>query len=157
MNSLRISFLSELFPDAMFIHMLRDGRAVSYSILQKLELYNTERWGPQPSTLSNSRPQSKLSRCGLQWLGIVQEIQESFERIDSWRSLTIRYEDFTSNPNKVLAEVYRYCGIDETIGATVNDGQLSDCNDKWKSKLDSNQIRELNSLLGPNLSSLGYN
>ena len=36
-NALRIPFLDEIFPDALFIHVIRDGRAVARSLLESRE------------------------------------------------------------------------------------------------------------------------
>ena len=36
-NSFRVRLLNLIFPDAKFIHIIRDGRAVAFSILNKAD------------------------------------------------------------------------------------------------------------------------
>src|ERR687894_3215765 len=37
-NSFRVRLLNSIFPDAKFIHIIRDGRAVAFSVLNKIEI-----------------------------------------------------------------------------------------------------------------------
>jgi hypothetical protein len=37
-NCFRVRLLNSIFPDAKFIHIIRDGRAVAFSILNKIEI-----------------------------------------------------------------------------------------------------------------------
>ena len=38
LNCFRVRLLNAIFPDAKFVHIIRDGRAVAFSILNKIEI-----------------------------------------------------------------------------------------------------------------------
>lgn len=55
----RVGFLHEIFEDAKFIHLIRDGRAVAYSLLQQPWW---EGWrGPPIGDLENFHQSTRVS------------------------------------------------------------------------------------------------
>ena len=82
-NIIRTRFLQALFPNATFVTILRDPIAVSFA---------TQKW-------------SKTSMDSLfkHWLVCNRQYQEDSRMLKN--SILFKYEDFTSKPHKVLAQV----------------------------------------------------
>ena len=74
-NIMQANFIKKLFPDALFINMVRDGRDVALSV-------SNERWGPND-------PYEALSW----WANRVFKAHRSLELIPKDQQITIRLED----------------------------------------------------------------
>lgn len=86
--------LLKIFPDARFIHIVRDGRAVASS-LQQLT------WGPN-TTYKAAEWWSRMV-C----MGATAEIRYGPSRI-----MRVRYEDVVLEPEKTMREVCKFAGIE---------------------------------------------
>lgn len=93
----RIRYLNEIFPDSLFIHVLRDGRAVANSMLNVSWWTgwngpNNWQWGELPSEWRKEWEESNRSfivLAAIQWKLLVQEIYESKEVLDKDRFLEV--------------------------------------------------------------------
>ena len=115
-NSVRIRELSELFPDALFIHVHRDPMQSALSLLdarQKHRVHADEGWGPPPPDLKNSRFPSEESLVAQQVVGLQRHIEDSLSVIPDLQRISISYEDFCRAPAqlcKLVEERYRKFG-----------------------------------------------
>ena len=156
-NSLRIGFLNEIFPDAIFLHLIRDGRAVANSILRSRMKHNGDYWGVQPPGWQSLLDKPPLEACALQWKLTVEQVQKSAEELPADRYLEVRYEDFVSAPLDIFEMVFQRCGLGwkpEHWKGILED--LQNMNYKWQENFDSRDTRGLNSQLGDLLTRLGY-
>lgn len=81
-----ITMLAELFPEARFIHVIRDGRDVASSWL------DTEwQWGPQDA-----------EEAALYWRYGVRKGRKAGEKLGPQRYLELCYEDLVAKPQEVL-------------------------------------------------------
>ncbi|MEN8246679.1 MAG: sulfotransferase [Thermodesulfobacteriota bacterium] len=155
-NSVKIDFLNELFPDAVFIHMIRDGRAVARSI--SVGRFSHGRFsGAKIPGWQDILKRPAIESCGLQWKKTVEFIQASLEKIPSERVLAVRYEDFVARPVEIMQRVGETCGLqwnDEILTQVA--GGLRSRNYKWKDTFSQAEIDLLNDLLGRLLTELGY-
>ena len=87
---LRMPALLELFPDARFIHVIRDGRNVGLSFLDSA-------FGPE-----------SIVGCALRWRRYVSRGITSGPRLGDGRYLEIRYEDLVRDPATTARTV---CGF----------------------------------------------
>jgi hypothetical protein len=89
-NLIRMRFFQALFPNSLFINIIRHPLAVSYA---------TQKW-------------SKTSILELvdHWIIAHQKMLEHLPFIRHWR--LIRYEDFVENPKAVLTDIYQWVGIE---------------------------------------------
>lgn len=100
-NMLSVPFLRRLFPEARFLHLLRDGRDVALSTKacrwEKLQLNNEY----LPNTYANA-----LKRW-VSWLGRLEEAHCPESHI-----LTIRYEELVTQPREVMTRVLDFAQLE---------------------------------------------
>ena len=84
---LHVDLLAELFPEACFVHLIRDGRDVARSLVQTS-------FGP-----------SDLARAADVWVRRVTRGRVSGARLGPGRYLEVRYESLVADPGSVLHEV----------------------------------------------------
>jgi len=116
----RIGFFSTIFPEAKFIHIVRDGRAVASSWLQMkwwggYEGPDNWLWGE----LTESQKQqwkkdnySYATLAGLGWNRLMDSYDESSQSLDSERYLSVRYEDFLEAPEEQLKKMLEFTELD---------------------------------------------
>ncbi len=88
-----LPLLAHLFPDARFIHLIRDGRSVAASIA-------TQPWGP-PTPVS----------AAWWWRGRVRQGRRDGARLGE-RYLEVRYEELIADPIVALSAVCRHLGTE---------------------------------------------
>src|SRR4051794_19185395 len=84
--------LDHLFPDAQFVHMVRDGRACVAS-MKKTKWFDHE---PIP--------------CMATWMMAIDCSQESGARLGPDRFLEVRYEDLVTAPEPAIRRVCEFLG-----------------------------------------------
>jgi hypothetical protein len=162
----RIEYVDEIFPDCLFIHILRDGRAVAHSLL------NVSWWrgwdGPEtwpwPSLPEDSTrvwqqsDKSPIVLAGLQWKFYVQDIQTNSEILNSSRCLSVKYENLTERPEEILKEMLEFCSLDwnDQFENRTLSVPIRNMNYKWQRSTTQRQRVLLNSALGDFLNELGY-
>jgi len=94
-NIMQANYLHRLFPDALFINMVRDGRDVALSVAN-------EKWGPDdPYT-------------ALEWWGNrVLKANIALDEVPPGRALTVRLENLVSRDrDQSLEEIIRFLEIE---------------------------------------------
>ena len=145
-NSFRVRLLNLIFPDAKFIHIIRDGRAVAFSLLNKKADGATS-----PILLVGFKDilrdkyhlnRSELYNYGLAWKEYVTKARET-TAIAKGRYYEVRYEKLVREPYNELRNIIDFCELDwyskfeEKIPATQN------MNEKWKQKASKEQRIDL--------------
>jgi hypothetical protein len=150
-------------PDAMFVHLIRDGRNVALSI-------NGRGW---------SRPffwerDMGVMAAGLYWKWTIERGREYARSLGLGPDYTeIFYEDLVNQPRETLSKLSSFLKYDldyeriqrTAIGAVKNpsttfrkelDEGKFDPLGRWKKALNKDQVRLLESLVGDLLKNLGY-
>lgn len=83
---LEIDLLAEAFPDATFVHVVRDGRDVALSLVEQL-------WGP-----------GQFGEAAMYWRERVRAGDQA-RRVYGDRVIDLRYEDLVADPVKALTQV----------------------------------------------------
>lgn len=156
-NSLRIPFLDAIFPDAIFVHILRDGRAVANSSVSARRRHGGALRGiriPGWESLVDLPP---LEAAGVEWKTAVETIRRHGRELPAERFVEIRYEDFTADPAEALEEISRRCGlpwqrrkVEEVVSDVVSQ------NHKWRETLSAEDVERLETVIGGLLVELGY-
>lgn len=165
-----IDEIKEVFPNAYFIHIVRDGRnvACSYKKLNKKQI------------ISEDAPNlpDKIESIANEWKSNIQKIRKSFKKFDYQDVLEIRLEDLTTNPEEVIRNTVDFIGEDfesamleyhktSTNNQTIPEDYLQwkkkntlpiqdEPADKYKMELTKDQIAKFNFLCGDLLVSYGY-
>ena len=99
MQNLRL--LERLFPDALFVHLIRDGRNAALSFLEMPRELVTETW-MHPRTPSD---------FACQWHTEVAAARRLGGRVGP-RYMEVRYEDLVENVEAVLRRICEFAGLD---------------------------------------------
>jgi len=158
-NSEFLDLVLGLFPDAYFLHVIRDPRAAYSSMRQA-----SQTWGLGfPST-----PLAVSKR----WKDIVLPALE-LRRLQD-RYLEITYEDFSRDGPAVLARIHRWIGLEtqpEACQAALEACRIDHLRSKtkmppnfyrkgspdgWREEISRSELRVLEYLLGTEMEKLGY-
>ena len=110
-NSLRIDFLKEIFRDAIFIHVIRDGRAVAYSIMRSRLGHAGNYWSVKPPGWQDLLMLPLVEACALQWKSTVEAALQSAKQLPPAQYMEIRYEYLVASPMEAFESVARKCGL----------------------------------------------
>jgi len=162
----RIGFLKEIFPDAKFIHIYRDGRSVANSWLQ---MWWWSGWGgPDKWRWGELTPEQRQrwERAGrsfnvlaaLGWEILMTAFEAAKCKLPADDLLEIRYEDLCRNPIDLFHAATNFAELEWTpqFEAAVKRFKLESANDKWLHDLTFSQQRLLNDSIGETLQKYGY-
>lgn len=90
----QIGELAAMFPDAKFVHIIRDGRDVAMSYLERDE------WGP-----------ATMAEAALYWRSRVGRGRRAGSKLGAGRYREVRYEDMVENPERTTTELCRFLGL----------------------------------------------
>jgi hypothetical protein len=90
--TLHLAFVEELFPDALYVHLLRDGHDVVASF--------RDRWG--------YRSAARAARS--EWARYVEAARGLGRRIDGSRFLELRYEQLVAEPEAEARRLFDFLG-----------------------------------------------
>lgn len=162
----RIGFLKALYPDAKFIHVYRDGRAVANSLLN---IYfwsgwhgpNNWRWGelsPEQRTCWEKNDRSFAALAGIEWEILMAAQDAAKQSLPAGDLMEIRYETLCDDPVGIFGQAVDFCDLEWTsaFDAAVKNFELKNTNDKWKKDLNQAQQRALCDSLQDVLPKYGY-
>jgi glycosyltransferase involved in cell wall biosynthesis len=92
---LQLRTLAALFPEARFVHIIRDGRDVA------LSLFDIERWGP-----------SQIPGAAHYWVRHVSAGREAGAAIGEQRYREVSYERMVDEPEDVLRELCAFLDLE---------------------------------------------
>ncbi len=162
----RIGFLNEIFEDARFVHILRDGRSVASSLLH-VGFWTGWR-GPQgwrAGELSSedqatwdAYDRSFVALAGLEWRIQMRAIEAARRQLDPARFLEIRYESFCEQPLETYRRVLDFADLPSTpaFEREVQRASLRSQRDRWRADLTPSQQAMLDQLLADDLRRYGY-
>lgn len=147
--------LRRMFPEARFIHVVRDGRGVAASVLP-LD------WGPNDMVRAAD---FWMARCAV---GLAAELELGPDRV-----LRVRYEDLLTSPDTTLNRIASFAGLDYEAAMAQGTGhwpsrynqrqhrlvgQPPDQSraENWRRTLSQRQIEIFESVAGEFLETMGY-
>jgi hypothetical protein len=155
---LHMPLLSDLFPEARFVHLVRDGRDVA------LAMKDTS-WAPKDPAAAAAH-----------WMDRVTRGREDGRRLGPDRYLEVRYEDLVDRPAEELARICAF--IDLSFVASMLDyGQAADRQDRmspaphedaslhravtpglrdWRTQMPAEDLRRFEAVAGVTLEEFGY-
>ena len=164
----RIGFLNEIFEDAKFIHIVRDGRAVASSLLhinawQWRGWYGPYSWrygplSPEDQATWEASDRSFVALAGLQWRIHTRAIEAARQALDPSRFLEVRYEPFCEDPLGTCRRVVEFAELEpsEAFEQHVKSSLIEDRISRWRTDLSAEQQVLLTDLLLEDLQRYGY-
>jgi len=155
-NSLYFDTIIQWFPNARFIHPIRDGRDVAAS-LQKAP------FGPKTPFTAARR-----------WRQFVEMGLQIGDRLPADQYLSVHYEDLLDQPQRELMRICDFLGeeyqesmlrfsentapypTDPTNNSNLKKGLLVSNKQKWRQSMGSREIAIVEAVAGPCLSKCGY-
>ncbi len=148
-NTIHISKIASLFPDAQFVHIIRDGRDSAQSFHR--------RWGYDPL--------HTISR----WKSTVSTGQQQGRALGSDRYIEITYEALTGNPEVHMRAVCDFLGLvfdpstlessmkymDQSV-SEASAGKIIKNSEKWSTYFTVRQVEKMEAIAGKTLSNFGY-
>ena len=156
-NTQRIQVIDKMFPDAFYIHIIRDGRAVANSLLHVDWWDDIVVWwlGYGPSDWA-SMGKEPIELCGLHWQRDVQEILENRHLFED-RYLELRYEELVEDTHGIMKRLLPFCELDDTpTFFRYLPKSMPSMNRKWETELDERQQLVLWQTIGDFMVQLGY-
>jgi hypothetical protein len=176
-NCFLISFLHQVFPDAQFVHIIRDGRdsALSHSKkpwLQAASANSNQRessgylYGPYPRFwVEPERTQefivtSDIHRCIWAWRCHVSTILEQANQLPPNQYYELRYENLVAQPQQEAQQLLTYLGIQsgESAQKLYHAFEQANANSvgQWRRGLSTEQLLQIEQEAGFLLHRLGY-
>lgn len=157
-NVQRIEILNLIFPDAYFIHIIRDGRAVVNSLNNVSWWKDIKLWwakGKLPADLEKQGMHPLIIKAR-HWENNVKEVRRH-QRILKDRYMEIYYEDFIRDVPGTIKMICDFCSLkysDKYLSLIPL--KFSTMDYKWKRSFNMNERRILNKYLKKTLDSMGY-
>jgi hypothetical protein len=162
----RIEFIQSVFPNAIFIHIVRDGRGVVQSLLS-VDFWKNgggyeKLWWKNGKESDRLREWSnKLNKpyllAAYQYRNIMEKTEAESKLLSPKNYLEIRYEDFLEKPESKLKLMYNFCGL--TLKSRSFDHLTKsdiDPNKKYNNSFKIEEKVELVRLLEPILLKYNY-
>ena len=156
-----LGLLERLFPDALFLHLVRDGRDACLSFLAVPPGIMTEGWG---------HPRDAAG-FACQWRIEVDAARALGRRISSRRYLELRYEELVAEPEPALRAICAFAGLPYDAGMLDYAGRV-DVSGKphqtsltraptpglrdWRSGMPPGDVAAFERIAGDVLAGLGY-
>jgi hypothetical protein len=180
-NCFHIEALEKIFPDALYIHLVRDGRANVSSIIESWQ----RKIGCKPKGLIDFPANASTPRwCTPIPLGWQAVVGKPLEEICAWswiehnryvldkckaspsfaqRCLRVSYEEMIANPLEIAERVSMFTGVavSSTCRDYINQNRPSSTTvsapkpDKWKEK-NFEAIHRILPTISPMMEQLGY-
>lgn len=161
----RIRYLKSIFPEALFIHVLRDGRAIANSLINvewwSGDLKTCWWWGKMRNEYMLEYQKSKnkpLILACIVWKTLMDLIEEESRELSNNQLLTIRYDDMIKDLPLTMKKVIQFCGLEqsEQFARHVSKTQTINMDLKWEKKLSRNDKNIINSCLERDLIKFGF-
>ena len=126
-NSFIIPFLQRTFPNAQFVHILRDGRDAAWSHRQKPWMQDNQEvegrdmgghpYGPharfwvEPDRVDEFESTTTLHRCIWAWRRHVEAILDAKQELASGQYFELRYEEFVRQPEEVADSLLDFLNV----------------------------------------------
>jgi hypothetical protein len=143
-----LPLISEVYPDAWIIHVVRDGRDVARSLL-------SQSWGP-----------GSMADAATEWRTAIEAARAAAPELARYRE--VRYEELIADPARGIRDLWAWLGlsVDEAAisAASIESGVAFNVDaadrvvevGKWQRTLTPGQLADFNAVAADTLALLGY-
>jgi hypothetical protein len=164
----RVAFLRSIFPDAVFVHLVRDGRAVVQSLLgvdfwRRNGGMEGPYWhgAPVESFIdeweASGRDPGVLA--GLQWRTVVRRFRDESVQLGPTDFVEVRYEDFVADPLSQIRKIESVVKLPESSEISEyleTHSPRRGMNDKFRQAFTAHYLAALSRHMEPELSAYAY-
>lgn len=160
-HTFRLPHLRQMFPQARFIHLIRDGRAVVYSYARRLQTKDKLREWPEPqqTEFENSFDELALWLSAF-WKAGLAEVARQDEQLGLSRAgllSEMTYEQLCADTASTLTRLWRHTGLDAAdLRPVTSQTTLKDQNYKWQQALDPKLVDQMTAAMEPLLTQHRY-
>jgi hypothetical protein len=175
-NSFLIPFLATVFPNAQFVHIVRDGRdaAVSHAEQpwlaaatagsgqrgQARQPYGPHpRWWVEPGRRAEFATVPDIVRTAWCWRRFTEAALDGLATLPAGRVLEVRYEAVVADPMAAARTLGEFLGTSPAGLRALRAGlrrARPDSVGRWRERLQEHDVAEVEREIGPLLSLLGY-
>lgn len=158
-NNHRIRPLAAVFPNARYIHLMRDGREVTHS-LSVVEWWDHHVlwWDGRTPQQMERDGEDRLAICARSWVRELQELKSALSTIDRQRVLELRFEDLLRDPLASLDRAVRFLGLESSAQyrAAIAALDIRPMTPQWPQKWTQEQMMRVTAELQSMLRESGY-
>jgi hypothetical protein len=164
----RMGYLTSVFGDARFVHVIRDARAVVQSLMRVPFWRDTSRlrepaWrhGLTGDDLEiwDQLGRSPVGLAALEWRAVIRTARREASQLAPDQYREVRYEDFVSDPHAVLDRLLSFCDLrrcaapHEFLDMRF---ELRNMNRRWRDQFTATEMRVFDEVVADLLVELGY-
>lgn len=166
---LNVDAILDAFPDACFVHLIRDGRDVVASMLRHEgvlnwfgpAIINEQSEFPQPwfgirdhADLARWQRLSVAGKCARRWVSWTEAGLQASRFMPADRWVDVRYEDLVTDPANTIDPILR--GFELYPHRVDTPIVRSDSVGSWRTRLNAQDAEEVTAVAGSLLDQLGY-
>jgi hypothetical protein len=176
-NAFVVPSLAQVFPDARFIHIIRDGRDAATSYLEKPWARQVFAWtrrrdpagepyGPfapwwvEPDRRAEFESTSDVHRAIWVWRRYLEAAREGTRSIDPARWIEVRYEALMTDPKLEADRILDFLGVEDDAERERLQVALSRADPaslgRWRERFDDLELEVIEREAGKLLMALGY-
>lgn len=158
-NNRRVPLLAATFPDARFVDLVRDGRAVAYS------LSHVDWWADSTLSWYGGSPRRWAAEgndpwlaCARNWVEELVQIESGLSGVPRHQVLAVTYEGFVGDPVGTLRDVADFAGlaVKDTWLERLGRLRFPDKNERWRQALGPDAIATIEAVQRDLLERHGY-
>jgi hypothetical protein len=165
---LRIGYLSAAFEDALFVHVIRDPRAVVGSLMRvpfwrDTYRYDSPAWsgGLEEEDLQAWREggESPVALAATEWRTVLERGRKEAAGLAPDRYTEIRYEDFIGSPVEGLGTMFDFTQLpyaQKPYDYVAERVEVRDLTESWRMHLSSDEVGAIETAAGSAMGEFGY-
>jgi hypothetical protein len=158
-NNRRIRLLMRGFPSARFVDLVRDGRAVAYS-LSTVDWWrgSVQWWHDRTPERWQAEGGDPWELCARSWVEEIGAIERGLQRVPSEQVLHISYEHLVASPLPSIRSIATFAGLPENRDWLKRVSQLRfpNRNEAWRERLSPAEIATIQDVQRDALKRYGY-
>jgi hypothetical protein len=164
-----LEMVQDLFPDARFIHIIRDGREVANSLVKLYKLSNNQLKAINHPTVRHIIPYPRVKslatlvekygadsvECTSRlWQDAIELVEETRPHLTNFYE--VRYEDLLKEPKEQLKKLLDFCELKQPGAENIEYKSVVDSIGHIRHKNNYSQYDVIERAVGPALQRLGY-
>jgi Sulfotransferase domain. len=158
-NNRRLRYIAAVFPEARYVHLVRDGREVTQS-LATVEWWadHTVWWDGRTAAEMERCGESRLALCARNWVRELEELRTQLQPVPAHKLVELRFEDLLRDPVPQLERVVRFLGLEfsPAYRAAIEALQLRPVSARWGVEWSAHELASVLRETQPMLRQLGY-